>query len=379
MYLIVLNVYTEIKTTMCQKTILQDLLTLHRGRIHARLKSRKWKRPQYLTGVKDLTTWQELKRLSNHPSLSAATNEAQGLQIRLGDISSLYKEHDEVLEDTAAELNHLEDVVRQSYNFCSSNGTLCLRETLTRAGLNASHLCRNKHIRQLDKIGTYFRITKTLAKAAKKYKTWMAGLRIEYLSPFKPVWSEISLKGKKVSCHVHAEVQLVVFYDLTTPPGRLKTRVIGTSKATCFLCQLFIKEHGSYFVAQEHARLHEQWTIPDMAEYNGSHVKHLRGIIGRMDSEICRLLNVKHPPRPFPGTSWQDLRQLFPFSPPSSSAQTVTSLSEQDFGSGGSRISLSGPFPPDQSLQTAIEALELSGLGLGSRGMNLATFAEISA
>ena len=50
-----------------------------------------------------------------------------------------------------------------------------------------------------------------------------------------------------MDCFVHAEVQLVVYYDSISPADGIRPRVIGTSKATCFLCQLCIKEHGSYF------------------------------------------------------------------------------------------------------------------------------------
>jgi hypothetical protein len=59
----------------------------------------------------------------------------------------------------------------------------------------------------LEKVGAYFRITETLVIAAEKYKPQIVGMNIEYLPPFKPVWSHISMKVKMVSYYVHGEVQ----------------------------------------------------------------------------------------------------------------------------------------------------------------------------
>ncbi|KAL9116797.1 MAG: hypothetical protein Q9187_006674 [Circinaria calcarea] len=60
---------------------------------------------------------------------------------------------------------------------------------------------------------------------------------------------------------VHAEIQLLFFYELN--PGRLRPRVICSSKSACYLCDLFFKLHGRFYVPRTHGRLYHKWTFPD--------------------------------------------------------------------------------------------------------------------
>ena len=60
---------------------------------------------------------------------------------------------------------------------------------------------------------------------------------------------------------VHAEIQLLFFYEQN--PGRLQPRVICSSKSACYLCDLFFKLHGRFYVPRTHGRLYQQWTLPD--------------------------------------------------------------------------------------------------------------------
>lgn len=60
---------------------------------------------------------------------------------------------------------------------------------------------------------------------------------------------------------VHAEIQLLFFYELN--PGRLRPRVICSSKSACYLCDLFFKLHGQFYIPRTHGRLYERWTLPD--------------------------------------------------------------------------------------------------------------------
>lgn len=63
------------------------------------------------------------------------------------------------------------------------------------------------------------------------------------------------------SVKVHAEIQLLFFYELN--PGRLRPRVICSSKSACYLCDLFFKLHGQFYVPRTHGRLYYKWTLPD--------------------------------------------------------------------------------------------------------------------
>ena len=60
---------------------------------------------------------------------------------------------------------------------------------------------------------------------------------------------------------VHAEVQLLFFYELNKV--RLKPRVICSSKSACYLCNLFFKLHNQFYIPRGHGRLYHQWTLPD--------------------------------------------------------------------------------------------------------------------
>ena len=63
------------------------------------------------------------------------------------------------------------------------------------------------------------------------------------------------------SVKVHAEIQLLFFYELN--PERTRPRTICSSKSACYLCDLFFKLHGQYYVPRTHGRLYYRWTLPD--------------------------------------------------------------------------------------------------------------------
>ncbi|KAL2039804.1 hypothetical protein N7G274_007204 [Stereocaulon virgatum] len=60
---------------------------------------------------------------------------------------------------------------------------------------------------------------------------------------------------------VHAEIQLLFFYELNTK--RIRPRTICSSKSACYLCDLFFKLHRQYHVPRTHGRLYHRWTLPD--------------------------------------------------------------------------------------------------------------------
>ena len=60
---------------------------------------------------------------------------------------------------------------------------------------------------------------------------------------------------------VHAEIQLLFFYEQN--PKRLRPRVICSSKSACYLCDLFFKLHGRFYVPRTHGRLYHKWILPD--------------------------------------------------------------------------------------------------------------------
>ena len=69
------------------------------------------------------------------------------------------------------------------------------------------------------------------------------------------------LAGPRKSYRIHAEIQLLFFYEIHSE--LLRPRVICSSKSACFLCDLFIEIHATYFVARTHGVLYNKWTLPD--------------------------------------------------------------------------------------------------------------------
>ncbi|OCT49038.1 hypothetical protein CLCR_04631 [Cladophialophora carrionii] len=61
---------------------------------------------------------------------------------------------------------------------------------------------------------------------------------------------------------VHAEIQLLFHYEIN--PTTKRPRVICSSKNACFLCELFIRLHGKFFVERTHGVLYPKWTLPDV-------------------------------------------------------------------------------------------------------------------
>lgn len=60
---------------------------------------------------------------------------------------------------------------------------------------------------------------------------------------------------------VHAEIQLLFFYELNSK--RIRSRTISSSKSACYLCDLFFKLHDKYHVPRTHGRLYHRWTLPE--------------------------------------------------------------------------------------------------------------------
>ncbi|KAM7208100.1 hypothetical protein V8F20_001646 [Naviculisporaceae sp. PSN 640] len=79
---------------------------------------------------------------------------------------------------------------------------------------------------------------------------------------------------------IHAEVQIVAYYELH--PAAIPPRIIKSSKDACYLCHMFIKEHGKFFTPRTHGRLYNGWRIPNVASLNSAQVKLNRDLQARI-------------------------------------------------------------------------------------------------
>ena len=96
---------------------------------------------------------------------------------------------------------------------------------------------------------------------SRSYRALFTRLRLETLEHYEPS----STLGMKLKRFVHAEVQMVVFLETSSPPPW--PRVIGASKEACFLCDSFIKAHGYFYLSKAHRKVFHQWTVPDRKDY----------------------------------------------------------------------------------------------------------------
>jgi hypothetical protein len=125
----------------------------------------------------------------------------------------------------------------------------------------------------------------SLIAAAKQFPVLFQHVVLEYLDPYQGVPTTIGYHGWATTCHVHAEVQLAVHYDLNRD---CRPRCIGTSKWLCYLCYHFIDEHGLFFPSKTHGRIFDQWTVPDLLEFGGALVTKYRRILKEIDSVVLR-------------------------------------------------------------------------------------------
>jgi hypothetical protein len=226
--------------------------------------------------------------------------------------------------DRAGADERLRELIQMTYLLCTSGGKFSLEQTVENAGLNPQVVCTMFNIRQLHQIGHYWGACIALTRFARRFPASIK-LSLQCILPYQPSLSDVFESGRLTTNYVHAEIQLLIFYEIQSKESVPVPRVIGTSKAACYLCNLFIKYHGRFFVTKTHGRLHSQWTVPDIEEFSLASVKHICRTLGLIDQEITRLSTGKKRTakgRSYPKESWLDL-PLVPSVTSLSSVQTV--------------------------------------------------------
>lgn len=149
------------------------------------------------------------------------------------------------------------------------------------------------------KIGQYYRATKQLVVAATAIHSrvlfqhiQVCPFRIEVPSCVRTIVC-VDTGAKQAALHaavlsrlnkqrsglkIHAEIQLLFFYEqhqVACPP-----RVIVASKASCYLCNLFLELHGKFQVVSSYGKLNERWILPDW----------LHGINSQQRHQLCYIV-----------------------------------------------------------------------------------------
>ena len=306
-------------------------MSLCGARIHARLQSAYWKKPKHRYREEREPLYQSLRKMLSrlHALPNTALNSYENLHHELSKLCDAYEAIDKHYDEAENLLESLKAVVRMSYNFSTKNGTRSLESTISSYGLDPFEMCQNGNIKQIQKIGRYWGVCVEMPEDARKHRSLFQHAELQPLPPYTAISSNIFFKATTrptVKCNVHAEIRLLLYYDLHPNLESIPPRVLGVSKAACYLCNLFILEHERFFHTKTHGHLHDQWTVPDLAAYSEEQRNKYRHVLAAMDGGIRRaILEAGSSKRQHPTQSWLSLRTPPPGSPASSGAGTVLS------------------------------------------------------
>lgn len=329
---------TESSRSECTTLLFPVIERMCSRKIHARLQSKHWIRPPHLRGVPREPLYSGIQKLVTRMESRSQGRQKDRRKVveGLSQLSIAYKSIDDSA-DPAASIILIKDAIRKSFEFCTVDGHHSLEETVTIYGFNPAEICQDKTIRQIHKLGRYWGLCVETPKHARKYRNLFQQIKLEFIPSYLPVTSTVMYTPpgaglrSHVQCYVHAEIQLLVYYDLHATPKMRRPRVVGTSKAACFLCDLFILNHGEFFHTKTHGRLYDHWTIPDHAKYTKQQVKAYRRIILAVDSHVRKAALAQNIGRlPFPNTSWISGAIPPAISPTASDVGTIASRLDGD-------------------------------------------------
>lgn len=265
--------------------LFHQIIQLHFYRLLARLRSKKWKKPKYLSKSHKKPLWKDFTNLVHRAQFAYTKKEKATRQLVESRLKELAAVH-EKFEDSEDELSALMHLVDASFTFSTAED---IKDYAHRLQTNTKHTYQIasaiKSLRQIQKIASYRRICTSLITIAKQYPTLFQRITIEYLIPYKEVPTSIGYHEWATACHVHAEVQLAVYYDLNQ---ECRPRCIGTSKWLCYLCYQFLRAHKLFSPSKTHGRLYDQWTVPDLMEFSESIVKEYRRILSEIDGVVLQ-------------------------------------------------------------------------------------------
>ncbi|UPX16383.1 uncharacterized protein EKO05_0006789 [Ascochyta rabiei] len=303
---------TNLDNLMQVEVLFEQIVKLHFRRLLARLRSNKWEKPKYLLRQHKKPLWQDFANMIHRVQFLFTKKEAalrDSVETKLHGLAALYQAFESSDSGSHNEFPLLQDLIKASYQICKAEHVALFAQRLedsvkkTPTSKVASAI---KCLRQIEKIAAHWRIATFLVGVSRKYPSlFHSKLQLAFLTPYKSVPTEIGYETWANSCHVHAEVQLVVYYDLhlqsascvsksngsrhaTSQQSYYRPRVIGTSKWLCYLCYLFLRSHDCFVPANTHGRLYDQWTVPDLAEY-GDHLRaRYRSIVNAVDEEVVK-------------------------------------------------------------------------------------------
>ncbi|KAL3480572.1 hypothetical protein BJX99DRAFT_18635 [Aspergillus californicus] len=270
------------------------IIQQHEQKLLGRLRSRKWTKPKYLARTHKKSLWQDFDNLSHRAqhvyARRSERKDQEAITTSIQEVCKVYEDFEVTGGPTA---QALEKLVRATFIWCKSPLVADYASKLEIAGDTHQVAAAIKTLRQLEKIGAYWRIAEGLVAVADEHEHVFQRIDLGYLTPYASIPTSIAYKSWAHTCHVHAEIQLVVelaksaSQQVGTAMGKMRPRTIGTSKYLCYLCYLFLQYHGAFQMLSTHGCLYDQWTVPDLAEYDTATRTKFAAVLESMDKHIA--------------------------------------------------------------------------------------------
>lgn len=270
----------------CRDRLFDSVIHLSRSCLHGRFQSKYWEVPFHRGGplAREVQGPPLHKRLKSSAQDFGRTSTVV-FRSNISDLCALIERADQCAPGTDEELQLLKTIVKQCHAFCHPNGRT-IEETVAFYGLKKQEALQNKSLRQVNKIGRYWGLCEDLTQASKKYGRLFETVNLQTVPRYQAYIPTPFTTAGRVTYHVHAEIQLIVFYDMNPSLGTRRPRVLGVSKAACYLCDLFILCHGQFKITKTHGTLYHQWNVPDLASYKKAQLLKYRRILAEMNSTV---------------------------------------------------------------------------------------------
>lgn len=308
---------------LASEKIFTAIVQVHQKRLLGRIRSRKWMKPKYLAASHKKCLWQDFEQLAHRAQHVYPSKKQRTIREKTLKLIGVLGERFEAFEESELDLTSaLQQLIKESFAFCMHEDIRQFAASLEMLRPTAQISAALKTLHQLEKVGSYWRVAQDVISMAECHAQQFTTFRCEFLKPYDSIPTTIGYETWAESCHVHAEVQLIVDCDVRNHDQAatvIKPRVIGTSKYLCYLCHLFVLYHNTYQVQGTHGRIYDQWTVPDLQQFSSDLKKKYAYILSQMDNHIQEASLLPPMWRPEPMTSRQDLLMYAPNNPNPSS------------------------------------------------------------
>jgi hypothetical protein len=225
---------------------------------------------------------------STKASSGASDQELSSLKYNAGVLHQLFIQLEEI-SDLAAKRNKacklVGEIVKQAHEIRVSRSLIAAFQPSQLDPSLKAYLPE-----AIGKVGRYYSATSELVCAARdKTSRVFQNIRVE------PFYIKIPLSIKKQELKVHAEIQILFFYEIHL--DRLRPRTICSSKSACFLCNLFFDLHSGFYIPRTHGRLYDKWVLPDWIDISMDRRRELCLVLARfkatLDDKIARVSSSK--------------------------------------------------------------------------------------